>query len=145
MCALDVLGIPELPSLHGENPREILAAVDPLYAQPNAACTGMYGRDKDFEPKGGYGLKTVSGSVVQNAKKVIMEKLKESYLAFEDTHVNDKEKRKDALWAGMWSPFVTRNEHRDMHWLPNETFASSHLAMAAKLTFVKGHLVTNWR
>ena len=144
----EVLAIPDLVTLTGENPREYLAAADPLFSAPPSKCELSFGRGKSFEPVGGYGSshKAASKSSIQHAKKILLEKLKDSSRAAEDAVINDENHQKNggAYWGGVWAPFVTRNDHRRMHWLPNDTYASSHMALCIKIGAIDGHLCSEW-
>jgi hypothetical protein len=51
---------------------------------------------------------------------------------------------KPDYWAGLWTPLVDKNEKKIMHWLPNDQFVSSHLAMVAHLGFIEGALGNEW-
>jgi hypothetical protein len=144
MYATHVLAIPEISQLRGENPREILAAADPMFLEPKPPFRKSFNREKRFVPKDGYGVKPASNAVVQAAKKDLLAFLKDSYNAFENENIQTPDKP-SAYWAGIWAPLVTRNEQRNMHWLPNDLFSSSHIALAAKISFVEGNLTANWR
>jgi hypothetical protein len=144
MYATHVLAIPEISQLRGENPREILAAADPMFLEPKPPFQKSFNREKRFVPKEGYGVKAASNSVVQAAKKDLLAFLKDSFNAFENENIQTSDKP-SAYWAGIWAPLVTRNEQRTMHWLPNDLFSSSHLALGAKISFLEGNLTTNWR
>jgi len=146
MYATEVLACPEISQLYGENPRELIAAPDAMLLKPKLVFANSFERHKQFVPQGGYGTNPVSATAAKNAAKTLLESLAKSYNAFDnksiEAHKNSKE---SAYWAGVWAPFVGRNKHRTMHWLPNDVFTSSHIAIAAKIHFLEGNLTTNWR
>ncbi len=148
MYAMELLACPELNQLSGENPREPMAAPDPMFAQPSEYFASSFGQHQQFVPKEGYGSKAVPNSTVQQAKKILLEKLTKSYNAFEnpaiDAFKQSVGRKESEYWGGIWAPFVARNENRTMHWLPNDVFTSSHLALGSKFRFIEGNLVTNW-
>jgi hypothetical protein len=146
MYATEVLACPEISQLYGENPRELIAAPDAMFLKPKSVFASSFERHKQFIPKDGYGTNPVSNSVAKNAAKTLLESLTKSYSAFENKAIENRKNEKESpYWAGTWAPFVSRNKHRSMHWLPNDVFTSSHIALAAKIHFVEGNLTTNWR
>jgi len=49
-----------------------------------------------------------------------------------------------ALWGGIWVPPCVTNSLRSNYWLPNDVFASSHIALGVELTTDDSLLHTQW-
>eukprot|EP01038_Epipyxis_sp_PR26KG_P004561 gene4561-6433_t len=49
-----------------------------------------------------------------------------------------------AVWCGHWIPEPTVNPHRNTHWLPNESYCSTHIALCAEFQINNNNLATNW-
>ncbi|CAM9357875.1 unnamed protein product [Chrysoparadoxa australica] len=47
-------------------------------------------------------------------------------------------------YMGEWMPYLEENRERITHFIPNETFSSSHLMLMAQLYFVAGNCASTW-
>ena len=50
----------------------------------------------------------------------------------------------DVFMGGAWVPHLMLNNLREMHWLPDNNFASRHMALGAELQFLDSYLPGNW-
>jgi len=155
LLARYVLSLPALTQLRGDNPRKMLAAPDINWIKPSAKMSGAFDRDaillkaptaKATEAGGRGGgdrgqlhhAAPPSKSKVAEAKRALIAALDTSFEA-------TIEKNPDGLWAGMWSPFAAINPLRNHYWLPNDVYASSHLALGVRLSFIEGALPAQWQ
>ena len=151
MYCTRVCALPEITMLSGSNPREILCKADPYYQLPASQFRSSFNQGHAFEPKGGYGHTAATRSDINNCKKQILAHLDASTRITEmtaplrGTHGGPTGCGDRVFWGGIWSPMVDKNEKRDMQWLPNDTFASSHMAMGAHISFLDGYLAGEWR
>lgn len=153
MHARKVLAIPDLGMLRGDNPREPLCQADPWTKEPTGVLRNCYNKQKQFEPKGGYGNVNASKASIESAKRVLRQELKSSFDMLGRTGgqesgfegVEAGELTSPNYWAGIYTPLVDKNEGRSMNWLPNEEYCSSHVALVAHVAFIDGALGNEWQ
>ena len=162
LVAKEVLSIPLLTDLKGEtpgsntsllvfwlmlyfmliifNPAEPLTAADPTHLEPFSCCSELFDNKlnkilsdlklkRDSQP---------SRHAVNELKRKLKDQLSASYQNTGSSPNGD-------FWGGRWSPLVTQNTERINHFLPNDSFCSTHLAIGAKLSSNTAFLASQWR
>ena len=167
MVVQDVLSLPQLNQLRGDNPQANMTHADPYWVQPPEYCSSLFNRHVDLfrqvlGAKAAAAAASASVSAVpskqhvEEAKRLLHVALQRSLLAGgtvdpvagkeADPGMKVKEKPPtDALWGGVWVPNATYNPRRSHSWLPNDVFVSSHMAMGARLNFIEGAVAAMWR
>ena len=162
MCTR-LLSIPELPLLReGENPQDICATEDVNYLRPFYCAAAAFDTplrtffknmrassyDEDDllsstdDPKL---VKHISRGTVESAKRYLKEKLKKSHVAGNRAGAAQVGGRVESdLWGGKWPMFPRPNHQRRNFFLPNDKFASSHIALAAELELNVDLVTIQW-
>jgi hypothetical protein len=126
-----ILSIPLLNKLSGDNPLETLMGPDPYWLQPTPTMRELYDNHKSKLPQ----LKTKAGKPskgeVESMKRRIADQLKG------DLPVT-------SLWGGQWVPFSCPSTTRTHSWLPNDSFASSHISLCAHFQINEDYKATEW-
>ena len=89
-----------------------------------------------------------SRHAVNDFKRKLKEQLTSSYQFLEITkqESSGNSSNKDSyFFGGRWSAFATLNTERRNHFLPNDSFCSSHLAIGAKFSANGSYLSSQWR
>lgn len=83
-------------------------------------------------------VQAVPRSKIEDAKRFLRRSLVTSHTAGNDGT------QKGTLWGGKWAPLPTENHQRANFFLPNDVFASSHIALAAEFGLNEDLLAVRW-
>lgn len=158
MYAEEVLSLPTLTQLRGDNPMSALSHGDPYWKAPPHFTAVIYNKHEELlrqvNPSGRETLNP-SKSQVADAKRILNAALEKSLIAggrkekpppgkgMPDKIIENPPV--DVFWGGIWVPNAAYNPLRSHYWLPNDTFVSSHLALGADLCFIEGQVATLWK
>lgn len=163
MVVIDVLSLPHLNQLRGDNPQTSISHADPHWQNAPSFCKSLFNRQSDLlrqviGPKAAAtdAPAAFSKSQLAEAKRILGAALERSLSAggyvdpvpgrdpVPDLKVKERPP-KDAYWGGAWMPNAAYNPRRSHSWLPNDTFVSSHMAVGARLNFIEGTVAAMWR
>lgn len=160
MYAEEVLSLPCINQLRGDNPQCLLSRADPYWKDPPPLVRGMYNKHlasiKFQQPSSASASATFSKQQIAEAKRQLEALLNTSFNAGgvkdkvgPQKGMPDKKEaevsKPDSFWAGIWLANPSYNPLRSHFWLPNDTFVSSHLALAVSLQFIEGQVATLWK
>lgn len=134
--ATKLLSIPPLGKMTCDDPRESLICADPYWFTPPKVFNTIF--DKHAE-RGLIGKKLGKTAKLQERDIEAMVKKLEGVLREGDG------KNGSQVWGGHWVPFPTSNSRKTNCWLPNEAYASSHIALCAHFQIDKDNKATEWR
>jgi hypothetical protein len=134
--ATKLLSIPSLSQMSCDDPRESIICPDPYWYKPPKVFEEIFNK---HEEKSLVGKKLAKLEKLQERDVEGMMKKLDIILRDNDGRVGTK------MWGGTWVPFPTQNLKRTNCWLPNEAFASSHIALCAHFQIDKDNKATEWR
>jgi len=136
-----ILSIPLLNELEGDNPLEPVRKLD-CYTR---CATEVFADLFDKHSKLG-GVSKVDIGASSSVKGSIAPKTK-TVTATLKSQLQDALKNSDRalFWGGYWVPHSTANSRRVNAWLPNDSFASTHVALCVEFNIIRGNLSCEWR
>jgi hypothetical protein len=132
LSPLKLLSLPLLTSLSGDDPSQSLVKMDLTWDPPPPSFRDLFDNHHRDLPHGQQEGRDHRLQAVRNMKERLTRLLKEG---------DDGSGR---FWGGRWVPFATENLRRTHSWLPNDSFASSHLALCAFLQINDDYTSTQW-
>lgn len=141
-----LLSMPLLNSLSGDDPGEPIVRADPYYTVTPLLFDKYFDRQSSFidAPSADNAFSRDNSSQSQSEERPrgappfrtevdeIKNQLRDSLTGISTAS--------SLLWAGAWAPFASSNPRRRSFWLPNESYASSHLALYFEFSLVEDHL-----
>jgi hypothetical protein len=132
LSPLKLLSIPLLTSLAGDDPSESLVKLDAYWDPPPPSYRDLFNNhQRDLPPMQQEG-RDQRLQAVRSMKERLARLLKEG----------DAGQAK--FWGGRWVPFACQNLKRTHSWLPNDSFASSHLSLCAFLQINDDYTSAQW-
>lgn len=126
-----ILSIPLLSTLSGDNPMEAIMGPDPYWLRPTPTIRDLFDNHHSKLPQ----LSTKSGKPSKGELEAMKRRLAD--LLKGDIPVT-------ALWGGQWVPFSSPCTTRIHSWLPNDSFASSHISLCAHFQINEDYKATEW-
>mmetsp|Transcript_536 Transcript_536/g.901 ORF Transcript_536/g.901 Transcript_536/m.901 type:complete len:815 (-) Transcript_536:65-2509(-) len=141
----EYLSLPLLSDLRGETPAEPISTVDLTALEPFTNCKGVF--DERLQQLYGE-MRLDSSKMTSHSKHTVNEfkkRLKDKLQASHEIGGSNMKGKNPQFWGGKWSPLVTQNADKTNHFLPNDDFCSSHLAIGAKFSINNALLSSQWR
>lgn len=159
MFVLDVLSLPHLNQLRGDNPQTSISHADPYWQHAPSFCNSLFNRQSDLQRQAAGPKAAATGvfskSQLAEAKRLLGAALERSLAAGGYVDIPNRDPVPDlkvkerpptqTYWGGAWMPTPGYNPRRCHSWLPNDTFCSSHMAIGARLDFIEGSVAALWR
>jgi hypothetical protein len=137
LTPMKLLSLPQLTSLHGDDPSQSLISTDLYWDAPPPSFRDLFdNHQRDLQ------LPLSSQEIRREYRAQEVNKIKEKL-----TRILRGEREGQTgqmLWGGRWIPFASVNPQRSHSWLPNDSFASSHLALCAYLQINEDYTATQW-
>ena len=127
-----ILSIPLLTKLSGDNPQESLIWPDPYWLQPSPIMSDLFDNHSKHLPA----LTTKTGKPSKAEIEAMIKRV---------TGVLKTDARPCSLWGGKWVPFACPSMTRMHSWLPNDSYASSHISLCAHFQINEDYKATEWR
>lgn len=129
-----LLSIPPLTSLSGDDPSESLVTTDPYWEVPPPSFRDIFdNHQRDLPPTKEVG-REFRAQEVTKVKDKLTKILKES----------DSSGLYSKIWGGRWLPYTCSNRRKTHSWLPNDSFASSHMSLCAYFQINEDYTSTQW-
>ena len=135
------LTIPSLASLQGDCPLESMCALDPYSATCPNVFSEMYGytyRLKDSLGLLGGSINDKKDTKMPSSMRPQVENIKKQI------GIAANQMKSADFWAGDWVPLLKISQKRQHNWLPNLSFPSRHMALAAEFEIIKETVSSEW-
>jgi hypothetical protein len=131
-----LLSIPQLTSLslQGDDPAQSLITTDPYWDLPPPSFRDIFNNHHRDLPQSKETSREHRSQEVGKIKEKLTRILREG----------DTSGMYSKFWGGKWIPFACVNLQRSHSWLPNDAFASSHLALCAYFQINEDYTATQW-
>lgn len=134
LTPLKLLSIPQLTSLHGDDPSQSLITTDPYWDLPPPSFRDIFNNHQRDLPQSKETHRAFRNQEVAKIKEKLTKIIREG----------DSSGMYSKFWGGKWIPFACRNLQRCHSWLPNDAFASSHIALCAYFQVNEDYTSTQW-
>ena len=134
-----ILSIPLLNELEGDNPLEPVRKIDYYSKSASKVFSDLFDRENKLGgimAKNDVSYTATKGSTQSKSKSVNLKSQLQEALKHSDGEL---------FWGGSWVPHSTANSRRVHAWLPNDSFASTHVALCVEINLVRGNLACEWR